>query len=81
MKPLAAFAVVILTGCAAPVPEVVKVPVSVPCIAEAPQMPALASGEALRGMSDEVLVLTIAAEWRELAAYALTADALMRRCR
>ena len=72
-----------LAGCAteAPLPRTVEVPVRVPCVKDAPALPAVKANAELAALGDEALVLTIAAERLELLGYALKADAVISGCR
>lgn len=82
MTRFAALAVVVLTGCSTPVPEVVKVPIPVSCVPTVvPDRPRMTSNAELRAMDDRQLLLTIAAERLEQGAYSAEAEALMEACR
>jgi hypothetical protein len=79
---LAACLALAVAGCSTPPPAVVKVPVAIPCVpGNLPARPPMLGNEALRGLSDEALVLTIAAERLEQGAYAAMAEGVIRACR
>lgn len=68
-------------GCATP-PPTAEIPVAVSCVPPgAPDRPAVSSNPELRAMTDERLVLTIAAERLDLISYSAQADAVIRACR
>jgi hypothetical protein len=80
---LAAILLLILAGCATPqLPEVVKIPVAVPCVREAelPRPPTVVSDADLARMDDYDLVLTLAADRDELLAAWIYAAALLKGC-
>lgn len=86
MKPLAgafcALLAALLTGCATPVPNVVKIPVPVPCAPpDTPERPAMTPNAELAKMDDQALILTIAAERLEQGAYAAQAEVILKACR
>ncbi len=71
-----------LMGCANPLPEVVKIPVSVPCLKleELPKAPNVSTDAALAKLDDYDLVLTLAADREELMAAWIYAAALLKGC-
>lgn len=73
----------LLSGCQAtiPVPEVVKVPVPVPCVAAIPTRPATTSDSDLRAMDDYGLVLSLAADRRALLGHVDALEAVLQGCR
>lgn len=69
----------LLAGCQTE--PVVKVPVAASCVKGAPQRPSLTPNEMLASMPDDQLILTVAAERLEQAAYASEAAAIIAACR
>jgi hypothetical protein len=81
---LALVAAIALSGCCAPAHrplERIEVPVSVPCVAEAPGRPALVSDDDLRAMSDYSLVLALFRDRRMRQGYEGELEALLAACR
>ena len=69
------------TGCSTP-PPTVSVPVAISCLpAATPSKPATSSNAELAAMTDERLVLTIAAERLDLIFYSAKADAVIQACK
>lgn len=71
MRWLAASLLFLAAGCGGRevvVPEVVKVPVPVPCLDRLPEAPAVAGDEELLGLDDYALVLTVARDRKLLEA-------------
>lgn len=69
----------LLAGCQTE--TVVRVPVAVPCVRDAPARPLITPNEHLAALPDDQLILTIAAERLEQAAYASEASAIIAACR
>lgn len=77
--------VTMLAGCAAvppAAPEVVKIPVRVPCVEvrEIPRFPLVAPDAHLAQLDDYDLALTLAAEREDLFAWAIEAAAILNAC-
>lgn len=68
-----------LTGCAS-APQVVRVPVPVPCVVELPAAPAITPDSELRAMSDYRLILTVARERLVLIGYSAELRASASAC-
>ena len=73
-----------IMGCSATLPEVVRVPVPVPCVKEAPDKPETMTKEALIALAREDqygATLQVVLDWLALKSYAERADALLQACR
>lgn len=75
--------VALLTGCATgpTVPTVVKIPVPVACIKEAPTKPATTDEAAILAMDDYAATITVWTERLLLKGYAEKAEAAISACR
>ena len=73
----------LVAGCASGVrvPEVVKVPVPVPCSVAVPGRPSLASDLDLLAMGDRDLVLALGRDRERLLGYAQQLEAAVEGCR
>lgn len=82
MKWLLACAAVVVAGCASTPARVVetRLPVPVPCVAQAPDLPALMPAEKMLRLDDFDLVLEIERQRRALLAWATVAHAMLRAC-
>lgn len=75
---------VLLAGCASgppPLPVEVRIPVAVPCIAEAPARPALLADRDLAALDDYRLVIELARDRRLRQAYVAELEAVVAGCR
>jgi hypothetical protein len=74
-------AVALLSGCTATLPEVVRVPVPVPCVKETPERPETRPEAEILAMPDYEATLTVWVERLALKAYSERAAALLEACR
>lgn len=73
----------LLAGCASGpvVPEVVRVPVPIPCIQESPSKPAFLSDADLLALDDFGIVVSLARERRLYQGYTAEIEAVIAGCR
>lgn len=76
-------ALALLAGCAGgpTIPERVEIPVPVPCLASAPERPALRADDEIKGMDDYRATAALLAERRKLQGYVKTLEAAVEGCR
>jgi hypothetical protein len=67
--------------CTLDVPKEVRVPVTVPCIEQAPQRPSMMSDAELLALDDYGLVVALARDRRVRQSYQVTLEAIVEGCR
>lgn len=82
MKILAPVIALLLAGCATdpPLPEVVKIPVPVPCLTALPQRPDFITSADLLALDDYRFPIALTADWLKRQQYQAELEALLLAC-